>query len=76
MGKFTAQVEDGKMARHVDEVCKIGQGNECCRYLAADYRGLVCIKLTSLKAQVDRRVATETMVARGDNCDGQDGVIV
>jgi len=59
------------MNEHIKNVCKIGQGNECCRYLVMGGRGFECAKHTSLATTLDLRVETETIVARGDNCDGK-----
>lgn len=50
--------------------CKIGQGNDTCRYLFFGPDGFGCGKHTELRQIVDRRVMLETMVARGDNCPG------
>lgn len=55
----------------VENTCRIGQGEACCRYLAADAKGFCCLKHTSLKAHLDSRVATGTINARGDNCEGK-----
>ena len=55
---------------HFMNVCKPGQGHDCCRYVVAGSMGIECAKHSSLKAELDRRVAAETMVARGDNCEG------
>jgi hypothetical protein len=54
----------------VKQTCKIGQGAVCCRYLGADGGGFDCLKLTSLRAYLDERVALGTITARGDNCEG------
>jgi len=60
------------MNEHVKNVCKIGQGNECCRYLVIGGSGFECVKNTEMKKYLDSRVAMETIVARGDNCDGKE----
>jgi hypothetical protein len=57
-------------SQHLKEVCKIGQGNECCRYLTCGPQGFQCAKCSSLKYQLDARVMSSTMNARGDNCEG------
>lgn len=59
------------MNEHVRNVCKIGQGNECCRYMVLGTQGFECVKNTDMKAYLDARVAMETMVARADNCPGK-----
>jgi hypothetical protein len=52
------------------EICKRGQGAECCRYLAV-YEGFRCAKLTDgLREMIDKRSAEGTMGAKGDNCEG------
>ena len=56
---------------HVKEVCRIGQGNACCRYMVIGAQGFECVKNTQMKGYLDSRVAMETMVARGDNCEGK-----
>lgn len=53
------------------EVCKIGQGAECCRYLFAGPAGLECGKLNKeMKAFADHKVKTGQFSAQGDNCEG------
>ena len=59
------------MNEHVKNVCKIGQGNACCRYMVLGAMGFECVKNTDLKPYIDSRVAMETMVAQGDNCEGK-----
>jgi hypothetical protein len=59
------------MNEQVRNICKAGQGNACCRYLVIGPMGFECVKSTDLKDYLDARVAMETMVARGDNCEGK-----
>ena len=59
------------MNEHVKTVCKIGQGNDCCRYLVMGSPGFECVKNTSLRSTLDSRVAMNAIVAQGDNCEGQ-----
>jgi hypothetical protein len=59
------------MNEHVKNFCKPGKGNACCRYLVISANGFECVKDTDMKAYLDARVAMETMVARGDNCEGK-----
>lgn len=56
--------------QHVDDVCKIGQGKACCRYLLLGKTGFECGKLTSLKSTLDYRVKINLIVAQADNCEG------
>lgn len=55
----------------VKGTCKIGQGAECCRYLVCGAKGFECVKHTEMRTYLDNRVATQTMNARGDNCEGK-----
>ena len=55
---------------HMQKVCKIGQGKECCRYLTVSMVGFECEKGGELAAILDKRVAQNEMVAQGDNCEG------
>ena len=50
------------------DVCKVGQGPACCKYVTMDADGWKCLKLTSMKAAVDART---NMKSKGDNCDGE-----
>ncbi len=59
------------LSEHVKNVCKIGQGNACCRYLMVGAGGFECAKRTSLQVTLDMRVYNDTMVAQGDNCEGK-----
>lgn len=53
------------------ETCKLGQGNDCCRYIIADpEKGIVCAKKTPLKETIDANV--HHMTAKADNCEGVD----
>ena len=55
------------------EVCKMGQGNNCCRYIVVDPdEGIVCAKGTALQPTLDANVSS--MHAQGDNCDGLNGI--
>lgn len=59
------------LSEHVLNVCKIGQGNKCCRYLVMGTEGFECAKGTSLQVHLDERVYNNTMTAQGDNCEGK-----
>jgi hypothetical protein len=56
---------------YIKDVCRIGQSHACCRYLTMGPGGWCCEKNTGLSAVLDARVALGSMVARGDNCEGQ-----
>lgn len=55
----------------VKDICKIGQRHDCCRYLVVSGKGFECMKHTELKVILDNRVKSQSMTARGDNCDGK-----
>ena len=57
---------------YIMNVCKIGQGAECCKYLLLDPKGFSCAKPDpNWKRIVDENWATNEHVAQGDNCMGQ-----
>ena len=56
---------------HLREVCRIGQGNDCCRYLICGKNGFQCSKHSNLKSHLDAMVTSTKMTAQGDNCDGK-----
>jgi hypothetical protein len=61
-------ISDGK---YIDEVCLIGKGKKCCRYLGVSANGFECFKLdNSLKSEIDKRISFGLMTAQGDNCKG------
>lgn len=53
------------------ELCKMGRGTDCCRYLTVGPKGWSCAKLTGLRHYIDGRAEAQTMTARGDNCLGK-----
>lgn len=53
---------------HIKNVCKIGQGHDCCRYLICGVDGFQCEKLGALKEVIDSKV--QYMSAQSDNCEG------
>lgn len=56
---------------YVRATCQPGKGALTCRYLLMTARdGWLCGKHTEHRVTLDRRVATETINARGDNCEG------
>lgn len=56
---------------YLDDVCRIGQGAACCRYLVGTPdKGIQCGKLTSLRRTIDQRVRQDAMTAKGNNCEG------
>jgi hypothetical protein len=64
-------VNNIKDPEHVKNVCKIGQGPECCRYLLIDGNGPLCGKRTAVALEIDQRVLAGTYSSVGDNCEGR-----
>lgn len=54
----------------VKDICKLGQGENCCRYLGLGEKGFECLKYTEYALQLDLRVFEKTITARGNNCPG------
>lgn len=55
---------------HLKQVCKPG-AEACCAYLIVGAEGFECGKvLSTIKGQIDLRLAEGTMHAIGDNCPG------
>lgn len=56
---------------HVQDVCRIGEGRDCCAYLAMSVDGFQCAKSSKVVvAAIEKRLAEGSMEARGDNCSG------
>jgi hypothetical protein len=57
--------------KYTKEVCKIGQGKKCCRYLICDGDGFQCAKfILEFRGELDVRVTLNKITAQGDNCEG------
>ena len=57
--------------KHWTEVCKLGKGAECCKYLVAGASGLECIKETpQYKRILDENWGKHLHTSQGDNCEG------
>lgn len=54
----------------VRNICKLGRGADCCKFLLAGQQGLECGKLDSVLGPM--LAIKPGMVAKGDNCDGID----
>lgn len=60
------------VSTHLKEICRIGQGAACCRFIVGDGDGLHCAKLAPEWAvQINVRHIAGTMTAKGDNCPGK-----
>lgn len=64
--------ESTKLADYIIDVCKIGQGAACCKYLGVGSKGFECMKVSDLKALIDDKWVKERHVAQGDNCPGKE----
>jgi len=53
-----------------ENVCKIGQGNQCCSYLILDGDGWGCAKNSHFSPMINQRRLEGTMTAMSDNCSG------
>lgn len=51
-------------------VCRMGEGEFCCSFLAMDKEGLTCLKNTKYAEEIIHRRLLGTMKAKGDNCSG------
>ena len=72
-GTLIAALLEFPTQEHVNSVCKLGQGEQTCRYLTSTggkKQGWTCEKSGSLRRILDERVAYGTMNAKGDNCGG------
>ena len=54
--------------KHLSEVCKMGQGSDCCAFLIVGSKGIECAKGTEFEEVIRGRMAK--MVAQSDNCGG------
>lgn len=59
-----------ELDEHIKNVCKIGQGAECCKYLLLGSGGFECGKISEWKEVVDKEWDS-TKTAQGDNCEGK-----
>ena len=46
-------------------VCKFGQGSECCAYLGASGSGMECLRMTMACIRIMDRLNADTMNAKG-----------
>ena len=53
---------------HVKEICKIGQGKDCCKFITMGVGGFECAKGTEFESIILARGTS--MSAQGDNCKG------
>lgn len=61
------------MNQYIKEVCKIGQGAACCKYLVGGKNGFECMRVNPAnKFVIDKNWETTEHVAQGDNCEGKE----
>lgn len=53
------------------EVCMVGHGARCCRFLTMGPNGWSCEKNTSIGLTLSLRASLEMMTAVSDNCEGR-----
>ena len=52
-------------------ICRVGQGAACCRYIVSGGNGIECVKHEpNLNQQINERVREGLFIAQGDNCEG------
>jgi hypothetical protein len=55
----------------LNALCRIGEGKDCCRWLARGPRGYFCAKLDpTIAPAIAERFEAGQMAAQGDNCEG------
>jgi len=53
--------------REPEDICKLGQGSECCAFLTVGSDGFVCVRMnTSFSANIFDRLKAGTMNAKGE----------
>lgn len=55
---------------HLDNICKLGQGEAVCAFVGAGADGFSCMKGSAVDATIRQRIASGSMNAKGDNCSG------
>lgn len=55
---------------HLDNVCKIHQGKQTCRYIGLGVKGFVCVKHSPIHTTLDEQVEKNQISSCGDNCGG------
>ena len=66
-------LSDKKRAINEDalkSVCRIGEGQDTCRYIMRNKDDYVCVKNSIVQISIDENVERGGMVARGNNCSG------
>jgi hypothetical protein len=61
-----------EIKKQITEICKVGQGEKCCKYLVAGAAGIECAKISDFKNVIDKNWLENEHIAQGDNCEGKD----
>lgn len=72
--EYRLKPEDQLTKKHLDEICRVGKGKSCCRYLTFNVKGFSCARVdgnTYLAITLDDRVRENTMTTQGSNCGGR-----
>jgi len=65
------------MNNHLEEVCQMGQGAKCCKFLTLGPEGFACAKTDpALYAGIIATWHLSPHVAQGDNCEGAQGSVL
>lgn len=56
--------------KHTREICKLGQGEDCCAFIVMGMDGFECVKGTLTQQTIELKLAEGTMNAKDDNCKG------
>jgi len=70
LGEYLLDKQKKIPKAHLEGVCKIGQKDKTCRYIALSKIGYVCMKKSPAKKKLDEMVREDNMIAQSDNCEG------
>jgi len=70
IGKYLLDEKREIPKSHLYNICCFKQGKKTCRYIFLSRKGYVCIKKTSIKKMIDKKVKENKMRAQGNNCEG------
>lgn len=62
------------MNQHIKDVCKIGQGFNCCKYLVMGVNGFECMKLDENDKRLIDNNWNDSKAAQSDNCNGKNNL--
>lgn len=53
-------------AEEAKSICKLGEGETCCAFLACGANGFECVRLSSANWSIFKRLEAGTMTAKGE----------